>query len=100
MTSLRIRPLACFAALAFGLAGSAFAQSAADSFPTKPIYLIVPYAAGGGTDLVMRAIAPGMAEALGQPIVVENKPGGVRHDEVNRLGGKAVSRALGEGGTG
>jgi tripartite-type tricarboxylate transporter receptor subunit TctC len=76
MAFMRIRPLACLAALGFGLAGSAFAQGTSDSFPSRSIQLIVPYAAGGGTDLVMRAIAPGMAEALGQPIVVENKPGG------------------------
>jgi tripartite-type tricarboxylate transporter receptor subunit TctC len=71
MQHMRTRRLACLAVL--GLAGSAFGQ--ADNFPTKPIRLIVPYAAGGGTDLVMRAIAPGMSEALGQPIVVENRPG-------------------------
>ncbi len=74
MPSMRIRPLACVAALSLAFSGSAFAQ--ADNFPTKPIRLIVPYAPGGGTDLVMRAIAPGMGEALGQTIVVENKPGG------------------------
>ena len=71
MQHMRTRRLACLAVL--GLAGSAFGQ--ADNFPTKPIRLIVPYAAGGCTDLVMRAIAPGMSEALGQPIVVENRPG-------------------------
>ena len=69
MQHMRTRRLACLAVLGLGLAGSAFGQT--DNFPTKPIRLIVPYAAGGGTDLVMRAIAPGMSEALGQPIVVE-----------------------------
>ncbi len=73
MQYLRFRRLACLLTLGIGLVGSAIAQT--DNFPTKPIRLIVPYAAGGGTDLVMRAIAPGMAEALGQPIVVENRPG-------------------------
>ncbi len=73
MRHMRTRRLACIAVLGLGLAGSAFGQ--ADNFPTKPIRLIVPYAPGGGTDLVMRAIAPGMSEALGQPIVVENRPG-------------------------
>ena len=73
MQHMRTRRLACLAVLGLGLAGSAFGQ--ADNFPSKPIRLIVPYAAGGGTDLVMRAIAPGMSEALGQPIVVENRPG-------------------------
>ena len=69
----RLTALVTLVTLGTGLVGSAFAQ--ADNFPTKPIRLIVPYAAGGGTDLVMRAIAPGMSEALGQPIVVENRPG-------------------------
>jgi tripartite-type tricarboxylate transporter receptor subunit TctC len=73
MQYMRTRRLACLAVLGIGLAGPAFGQ--ADNFPTKPIRLIVPYAAGGGTDLVMRAIAPGMSEALGQPVVVENRPG-------------------------
>ncbi|MET4578344.1 Bug family tripartite tricarboxylate transporter substrate binding protein [Ottowia thiooxydans] len=76
--NIRIRfwPLACLACLVATLAAPAFAQSGAGAFPTKAIRLVVPYAPGGGTDLVMRAIAPGMAEALGQPVVVENKPGG------------------------
>lgn len=58
-----------------GLAG-AWPAMAQDKFPDRPIKLIVPYAPGGGTDLVMRAIAPGVADLLGQPVVVENKPGG------------------------
>jgi len=76
--SRRIRPLACLAALATALAGPVWALGTAEAgdFPNKPIKLVVPYAPGGGTDLVMRAIAPGMAETLGQPVVVENKPGG------------------------
>lgn len=73
---MRFRPLACLAVLAATLAAPALPQSGAGAFPTKPIRLVVPYAPGGGTDLVMRAIAPGMAEALGQPVVVENRPGG------------------------
>lgn len=77
MNCMRIRPLACLAGLVFAIAGTALAQgSSADNFPNRPIRLTVPYAAGGGTDLVMRAIAPGMGEVLGQTVVVENKPGG------------------------
>jgi tripartite-type tricarboxylate transporter receptor subunit TctC len=75
MKIVYLRPILWIAALAFGFVGSTFAQSGADNFPVKTIRLIVPYAAGGGTDLVMRAIAPGMSEALGQAIVVENRPG-------------------------
>jgi len=42
----------------------------------KPITLLVSYPAGGGADMMARLIAPRMAEALGQPVIVENKPGG------------------------
>ena len=49
--------------------------AAAQSWPNKPIRFIVPYPAGGGTDIVARMIAPKMAQALGQPVVVDNRPG-------------------------
>lgn len=77
MISLRQRSLALLAALAASVSGLAVAQgNPAEGFPARPIRLLVPYAPGGGTDIVMRAIAPGMGEALGQTIVVENRPGG------------------------
>ena len=47
----------------------------AQGFPTKPVTLIVPWPAGGSTDLGMRALAEGAQKHLGQPIVIENKPG-------------------------
>ena len=53
--------------------GSAFA--AADIAGGKPITLLVSYPAGGGADVMARLIAPRLADALGQPVVVENKPG-------------------------
>lgn len=52
--------------------GNAFAQN----FPTKPITLIVPWTAGGATDIAMRAIAEAASKHLGQPIVVDNRAGG------------------------
>lgn len=49
---------------------------AADWAPTKPLRMIVPYPAGGTSDAIARLIAPGLGEALGQPVIVENKTGG------------------------
>jgi tripartite-type tricarboxylate transporter receptor subunit TctC len=53
----------------------ASAARAADPFPTRPVRIIVPYAAGGGPDVLVRQIGPRLGEALGQPIVLENKVG-------------------------
>src|SRR2546430_9256713 len=53
-------------------AGSAQAQS----FPSRPVTLIVPWPAGGSTDVGMRALASATEKHLGQPIVIENRPGG------------------------
>ncbi|MGQ3004026.1 MAG: Bug family tripartite tricarboxylate transporter substrate binding protein [Hydrogenophaga sp.] len=47
----------------------------AQSFPTRPIKIVVPFAAGGSSDALARAIASGMAEGLKVPVVVDNKPG-------------------------
>jgi tripartite-type tricarboxylate transporter receptor subunit TctC len=62
-------PLAALAILA-GLTGSAVTQS----YPVRPIRLIVPFAAGGANDIVARLIQPDLEKALGQPIIIENKP--------------------------
>jgi tripartite-type tricarboxylate transporter receptor subunit TctC len=48
---------------------------AQSSFPDRPIKLIVPVAAGGGVDTAFRTLAPFWGELLGQPVVVENRPG-------------------------
>ena len=66
-----------FLGLLSGLMAAALSTpAAAQSWPKKPIRLIVPFASGGGTDFFARTVAPGMASALGQPVIIENKPGG------------------------
>ena len=52
----------------------ATAQSA-DPYPTRPVKMLVPYAPGGATDIIARHISPKLQEALGQPFVVDNRPG-------------------------
>jgi len=48
---------------------------AQEAYPSRPIRIVVGYSAGGGNDLVVRALAPRLQEALGQPVIVDNKPG-------------------------
>src|SRR5512134_3496825 len=62
--------------LASMLALATLGAGAQDTFPSRPIRLIVPVAAGGGIDTAFRALAPAWGEHLGQQVVVENKPGG------------------------
>jgi tripartite-type tricarboxylate transporter receptor subunit TctC len=63
--------------LASGLCLSlaAFAGAAHAEYPEKPVRIVVPFAPGGGTDLIARSLGQGMSQALGQPVIVENKPG-------------------------
>jgi tripartite-type tricarboxylate transporter receptor subunit TctC len=85
-----MRNLAALVA-AFTLSLAAGAQQ---QFPTKPIRMVVTYPAGGGADLMARLLAPKMALHLGQPVVVENKPGAS-----GQIGAAEVARAAPDGYT-
>lgn len=67
-----LRHLFATVVLAFGLSPDASAQS----WPTKPIRIIVPYTAGSATDIIPRTVFAVVEKRIGQPIIVENRPGG------------------------
>jgi tripartite-type tricarboxylate transporter receptor subunit TctC len=91
MTAFTCRGLA-LAAVAAGLVLAPAAR--AQDYPNKPITMIVPFAPGGPTDVVGRIVSQRMSEALGQPIVIENKAGAG-----GRTGIEAMSRAAPDGYT-
>jgi tripartite-type tricarboxylate transporter receptor subunit TctC len=65
-----------FPSLLLGLCAFAFAHAAsAEDFPSRPLRLLVPYAAGGTTDIVGRVLAQALGKELGQPVIVENRAG-------------------------
>ena len=68
-----LQSAAALAAPALGSLGTARAQ--APAFPVRPLKLLVAFPAGGPTDITMRALADGASKILGQPVIVENKPG-------------------------
>ena len=70
------------------------AVAQAQSFPAKPVTLVVPVAPGGILDTVARMIAPSMTRSLGQPVVVDNKPGAS-----GNIGAAAVARSSPDGYT-
>jgi tripartite-type tricarboxylate transporter receptor subunit TctC len=83
-----IRPVALVLLLA---CAPALAQEA---YPSKPIRVVIGYSAGGGNDLIVRLIAPRLSEALGQPVIVENKPGAQ-----GIIAGEQVAKAPADGYT-
>jgi tripartite-type tricarboxylate transporter receptor subunit TctC len=77
------------------LAIGATEARAQDRYPSKPVKIVVPYAPGGATDIVARILIEPMRQALGQPFVVENKPGANGIIAINEvLGGRADGYTL------
>src|SRR4030095_3992758 len=76
-----------------GLAGAA-GIAGAQTYPTKPITIIVPFAAGGGNDIMARLLAQHMGRALGQQFVIDNRGGAA-----GTLGARAVAKASPDGYT-
>ena len=85
---------ACVTQLLAGLASMAATFAFAQSYPDKPIKLVVPFPPGGGADNLARSVMPRVGEILGQAIVIENRPGAG-----GNVGSEAVARAPADGYT-
>jgi len=79
---------------ALALFAAAALPAAADSWPSKPVKIIVPFGPGGFTDVVARILQKELAPALGQPIIIENRPGAG-----STIGTDAVAKAAPDGYT-
>ena len=88
------RTFCTLVALACALAGPAHAQSDSKDYPNRPIRLVVPYVAGGGTDTIARFLGRALEPKLGVPIIIESRPG-----SGTAIGGAYVAKASPDGYT-
>jgi tripartite-type tricarboxylate transporter receptor subunit TctC len=65
----------CIALLTSAVAAFSACAIAQDAYPNKPIRIVIGYSAGGGNDIIVRVMTPELSKGLGQPVIVENKPG-------------------------
>lgn len=77
-----------------GIVLAALASAHAQDYPARPVTIVVPFAAGGGTDIIARVLAQKLEQRLGKPFLVENKPGGG-----STIGAAAAARAAPDGYT-
>ncbi|PPE71449.1 tripartite tricarboxylate transporter substrate binding protein [Caldimonas thermodepolymerans] len=80
--------------LALPLLAPSAASAQAAAYPSKPLRWVVPYAAGGGSDFLARTIGQALAARIGQPVIIDNKPGGN-----TSIGASDVARSPGDGYT-
>jgi tripartite-type tricarboxylate transporter receptor subunit TctC len=85
-----------FARLALAVLCFTFSQAAAQAqvYPARAVTIVVPYAAGGATDIIARAVAQRLAKALGQPVIIENKAGAT-----TQIGAAFVAKSVPDGYT-
>src|SRR4051794_17436313 len=76
LTRLLARAIAIPATLALSLATAPVAATAQDAYPSGPVKWIIPFPPGGAIDVLARVVAREVEKSLGQPIVVDNRPGG------------------------
>lgn len=74
-TGRRTALAAALALTSLGITGQSLAQDSSANWPSKPIKVTVPYTPGGSTDIVSRTVFEAVSKRLGQPVVIENKPG-------------------------
>jgi tripartite-type tricarboxylate transporter receptor subunit TctC len=84
----------CLSTIGTALAALAAPPAAAQTYPTHPVHLIVPFPAGGSNDVMARLIAPHLEQSLGQPVIVDNRPAAA-----GQVGTEAVAKAPPDGHT-